>query len=71
MFWRFFEKMEEEKYQGRGGWRGGGRPKKEKSDAVVTASLGLALRPDEKEKIIKNAEENGMSVSRYVVERCA
>ena len=61
---------EEKKYVGRGGWRGGGRPKKEKSDATITATLGLVMMPEEKTKIMENAEARNMSISRYVVSQC-
>jgi hypothetical protein len=55
------------KYTGRGGWRGGGRPKKKKSDSKLTERIVLVCRPEEKLRAERDASKKQMSVSDYVL----
>ena len=56
------------KYVGRGGWRGGGRPKKAKNEKTVFKTISIAGRPEEIEKIKEMAKTEGKNVSRFLID---
>lgn len=51
-------------YSGKGGWRGGGRPRGE----VITASVTLRGRPEEIAQIKAMAHQSGLSISRFGIQ---
>lgn len=57
---------EEKKYYGRGGWHGGGRPRKEEGEKKITVSL--CATKNEIEKLKQLAKEKNKSVSRYILD---
>lgn len=57
------------KYTGRGGWRGGGRPKKEHKAPKKYHTMAIALLPDQKKAIQEMAKDADMSVSQFVLSR--
>lgn len=60
---------QEKKYTGRGGWRGGGRPKKAESEKTVYKTLSIAGSPEEIEQIRRLAESENKTVSRFIIEK--
>lgn len=59
---------QEKKYTGRGGYHGGGRPKKAENEKTVYKTLSIAGSPEEIEQIRKMAKEENKTVSRFVIE---
>lgn len=57
---------EEKKYTGRGGWRGGGRPRK--NEEARRKTISISGTPAEVEKLKQLAEKENKTVSRYILE---
>lgn len=59
---------QEKKYTGRGGYHGGGRPKKAESEKTVYKTLSIAGSPEEIEQIREMAQAESKTVSRFVID---
>lgn len=60
---------QEKKYFGRGGWHGGGRPKKAESEKTVYKTLSIAGSPEEIEEIKEMAKAENKTISRFIIEK--
>lgn len=56
----------EKKYSGRGGWHGGGRPKK--GPDARRKTMSISGTPAEIEELQRLAEDSGKTVSRFIIE---
>lgn len=59
---------EAKKYQGRGGYHGGGRPRKKESEKTVYKTMSISGTPEEIEQLKKLAQAENKTVSRFVLE---
>lgn len=59
----------EKKYTGRGGYHGGGRPKKAESEKKIYKTISIAGSPAEIEQIRKLAIEENKTISRFIIEK--
>lgn len=59
----------EKKYVGRGGWRGGGCPRKAESEKTVYKTMSIAGSPEEIEEIKDMAKAENKTISRFIIEK--
>lgn len=59
---------QEKKYTGRGGYHGGGRPKKAESEKKIYKTISIAGSPEEIEQIRKLAQAENKTVSRFLID---
>lgn len=58
----------EKKYTGRGGYHGGGRPKKAENEKKIYKTISIAGSPAEIEQIRTLAQAENKTVSRFVID---
>lgn len=61
--------MTEKKYVGRGGWRGGGRPRKKEEDKTKFERVTITCRPETAKKIREQAKKEEKSISSLILNK--
>lgn len=56
-------------YTGRGGYHGGGRPKKEENEKTIYKTISIAGNPEEIEEIKEMAKAENKTISRFIIEK--